>query len=140
MDTTINPNSLLVATASLAHLGHSDVSTLIGLSNNLNVRDLDIYKETDLILYLSAHNVTKSGLKIVKVAVHVLQKQEESTRTKYAFISDPDLQRVIIIPCHGVATAGLVLVDCPGVLLVNELLHVADHHGPGDVVTVELSL
>ena len=46
MDTTINPNSLLIATASLAHLGHSDVSALIGLSNNLNARDLDIKKQT----------------------------------------------------------------------------------------------
>ena len=85
-------------------------------------------------------SLVKSGLKIVKVAVHVLQRQDESTQTKYAFISDPDLQRVIFIPCHGVAAAGLVPVDCPCVLLVDDLLYVADHHGPGDVVTVKLSL
>ena len=54
------------------------------------------------------------------------------------FISDSDLQRVILIPCHGVATAGLV--DWPGVLLVDDLLHVADHHAPGDVVAVKLRL
>ena len=42
MDATINPDSLLFTTAPLAHLGHSDVSSLIGLSNNLNIANLDM--------------------------------------------------------------------------------------------------
>ena len=43
MDTPIYPDSLLVATASLAHLGYSDISALIRLANNLNKEISDIY-------------------------------------------------------------------------------------------------
>ena len=39
MDTTINPDSLLVTTTSLADLGYSNIPALIGLTNNLKSRD-----------------------------------------------------------------------------------------------------
>ena len=42
MDTPINPDSLLVATSSLAHLGNFDVSALIRLANNLKKESQDI--------------------------------------------------------------------------------------------------
>ena len=49
MDATINPDCFLIATASLAHLGYSDVSSLIGLSNNLNIVDLDMTRRSQKI-------------------------------------------------------------------------------------------
>ena len=47
---------------------------------------------------------------------------------------------MIFIPGHRVPTAVLVLVASPRVLLVDDLLHIADHHAPGDVVAVKLRL
>ena len=76
MDTPINPDSLLVATASFAHLSYFDVSALIGLANNLNEEGQDISCYEVKTFYLSADHVTEGSLKIVKVAVHVLKRQE----------------------------------------------------------------
>ena len=64
MDTPINPDSLLVATASLAHLGHPDVSALIGLANNLNKEISDIYLSPFVISKLFTSVLTMS-LKVV---------------------------------------------------------------------------
>ena len=61
MDATINPDSLLVATAPLAHLGYSDVSSLIGLSNNLNIVDLDMTRRSQKIFT----SVLTMSLKVV---------------------------------------------------------------------------
>ena len=47
---------------------------------------------------------------------------------------------MILIPGHGVSTVLLVPVDSPGVLLVDDLLHIVDHHAPGNVVAVKLRL
>ena len=61
MDATINPNSLLVATAPLAHLGHSYVSSLIGLPNNLKIADLDMSRSSHKIFT----SVLTMSLKVV---------------------------------------------------------------------------
>ena len=45
---------------------------------------------------------------------------------------------MVFIPGHGVPTAGLVA--SPSVLLVDDLLHIADHQAPGNVMAVKLRL
>ena len=61
MDATINPDSFLVTTAPLAHLGYSDVSSLIGLSNNLKIADLDMSRSSHKIFT----SVLTMSLKVV---------------------------------------------------------------------------
>ena len=53
MDSSINPDSLLVAAASLAHPGHPDVAPLIGLAHSL---------ATQIFLYQSIHIFVGSHL------------------------------------------------------------------------------
>ena len=61
MDTTINPDSFLVTTAPLAHLGYSDVSSLIGLSNNLKIVDFNLSRSSHKIFT----SVLTMSLKVV---------------------------------------------------------------------------
>ena len=53
MDSSINPDSLLVAAASLAHPGYPDVAPLIGLAHSLT---------TQIFLYQSNHIFVGSHL------------------------------------------------------------------------------